>query len=112
VGMSLFTDTFCSIVELLEALGVRRIHRWTRCWTHCFDGWLVALNGSGADADVRLEERAGAFTVQPGHILIAYRGEPIAYCTPFSEPEGSRFDALREVFEVALAAEIGRAQGL
>lgn len=112
MGISLFTDTFCSIVELLEALGVRRIHRWTGCWTHHFDGWLIALNGSGAEADVSLEERSTPFTMSPGYILIAYRGEPVAYCTPFSEPGGSRFVELRESFEAALVGAIARAQGL
>lgn len=108
----LFSDTFCSIIELLEALGIRRIHRWTGCWTHRFDGWLIALNGGEIDTDVSLEERIDSFTIQPGHILIAYHGEPMAYCTPFSEPEGSRFAELRETFEVALAGAISEAQGL
>jgi hypothetical protein len=112
MGTSLFTDTFCSIVELLEALGIRQIHRWTQCWTHEFDGWLIALNGGTDVVDVPLEEQAAPFAVSPGHILIAYRGEPMAYCTPFSEPEGSRFAELRETFDVALAGAIARAQGL
>jgi len=107
-----FSDTFCSIVELLEALGVSEIQRWTELWSHEFGGWKVFLNGTDQVVELVVEAERQPFRVEPGHVLVAWRGAPVMYCTPFVEPEDVGPEPWRARFEAALDDEIARVQGL
>jgi len=105
-----FSDLFCSIVELLEALGVTQIERWTELWSHEFDGWKVFLNGTDQVVELIVEADRQPFRVEPGHVLVAWQGAPVMYCTPFAEPDDAGFHRWRAQFAAALDDEIARVQ--
>jgi len=110
MASDVFSDTFCSIVELLEALGVTEIQRWTELWSHEFGDWKVFLNGTDRTAELVVEAERQPFRVEPGHVLVAWRGAPVMYCTPFADPDDNEFEEWKPRFEAALDDEIARVQ--
>ena len=103
----LYSDTFCTIVELMVATGKAGA---SGLWSHAFEGWKVLLNGLDRVAELVPESGPVPYHVEPGNVMIAWRGTPVWCGTAYDEPGGEVFEPLRPRFEAALDDAIALAQ--